>query len=451
MTDFSNTTTEGLVVEPDLGAFMATMQTTFMQLVDARKAGSSTVFDGSAGRALLYLRMYDLNGNPEDLASARSYADAALADVDNLNADYVGFLWGSPGVYSVAAAVLDRCGDASETVEELVGRVEAAFAAAPTSAPFDDWDSGRAGLLYAAEFLEENVVFNNSLRRSRSGEVSASDASIIPRETVTAVAEAVVTRGASLSREEGYMEFVSPNDGEMWLGQSHGSAGVLHGLLRYAPEIFTSNATARGLILGTLDHIVSKQQESGNFPSEYYDDDADVLVQWDHGAPGVMSVLAEASLKLLQLAAVNPDNATAPMTWDEARPYVQRYVASALKAADCTWERGLLTKGLQMCHGITGNTYMQLRLASLVRQINSEGLQFGLSAVANPDTYVWRALQFQRFVMNTPELNDPNLMRKPTPDPFAVYTASYESAAVIFQDLVAHADDPISARGMLAY
>ena len=43
-------------------------------------------------------------------------------------------------------------------------------------------------------------------------------------------------------------------------------------------QVVVDNATARALVLGTLDHIVASQQPSGNFPAEYYDDDEDVLV-----------------------------------------------------------------------------------------------------------------------------------------------------------------------------
>ena len=34
------------------------------------------------------------------------------------------------------------------------------------------------------------------------------------------------------------------------------------------------------------------------------------------------------------------------------------------------------------------------------------------------------------------QVHDPNLMRKPTPDPYAFYIASYESAAALFNDLM---------------
>lgn len=35
-----------------------------------------------------------------------------------------------------------------------------------------------------------------------------------------------------------------------------------------------------------------------------------------------------------------------------------RYLIAAEKAADYTWEKGLLTKGLQICHGISGNIFL---------------------------------------------------------------------------------------------
>ena len=425
MEDWDGTTP---VMESELKDFMVETQAQFMDIVNAKTPNTATAFDGAAGRALLYLRIYDDKKNDTALGRARAYAEEALQAVHTLNLDYVGFLWGATGVYAVAAAVLDRAGNESERVCELVDNVRSIFATAPQMAPYDDWDSGRSGLLYAAHFLKENVKH------------APANCTTIEQEAVKAVAEAIVTRGAALARGEGYMEFISPNDGGRWLGQSHGSAGVCHGLISYAPEVFRENATARALILGTLDHIASKQMPSGNFPSEYYDDDADELVQWDHGAPGIMTVLAHAALEVSQLAS----NGT--LAWPDAQEYVERYTTSAVKAADCTWERGLLTKGLQMCHGIVGNTYQQLRLAALIRELNSRN-----DTGVEPDRFTWRALQFQRFVMRTPELNDPQLMRKPTPDPFAVYTASYESASVIFQDLASHSDYPFDVRGMLAY
>mmetsp|Transcript_22175 Transcript_22175/g.39669 ORF Transcript_22175/g.39669 Transcript_22175/m.39669 type:complete len:93 (-) Transcript_22175:125-403(-) len=78
-----------------------------------------------------------------------------------------------------------------------------------------------------------------------------------------------------------------------------------------------------------------------------------------------------------------------------------------------------------LCHGISGNTYMQLIMHK---------------ATTN-DKYLYRALQFQRFVSQTPGLYDISQMRKPTPSPFFLWIGSYESAIMLFSDFLANAGD----------
>ena len=102
---------------------------------------------------------------------------------------------------------------------------------------------------------------------------------------------------------------------------------------------------------------------------------------------------------------------------------------SAKLAADCTWERGLLTKGLMLCHGITGNTYMQIYMYKQTKD----------------EKYLYRALSFQEFVSQTPELSDIDLMRKPTPNPYYFYSGSIESAIMLWTDLLSIVQDSNSS------
>ena len=55
-------------------------------------------------------------------------------------------------------------------------------------------------------------------------------------------------------------------------------------------------------------------------------------MQWDHGSPGV-------SAGLFAAARVFGDAS---------------YLAAAMRAQDDAWRRGILTKGLMLCHGISG-------------------------------------------------------------------------------------------------
>ena len=139
---------------------------------------------------------------------------------------------------------------------------DAAIDDASKPGTWDDFDAGRAGLLYAASFLRENL-----------------GREAISRDQVVQIARAVVSRGQALSPQpQQYLEWISPNDGKRWLGTSHGSAGVLSQLLD-VPELLQKGSDTLRLIVGTLDHIVANQLPSGNFPSEYYAPTDDVLVQ----------------------------------------------------------------------------------------------------------------------------------------------------------------------------
>lgn len=403
MVDYSAQTPDSdLVVDDALRKFMENQTALYLDQIESNRPpshfDSANVFEGLAGRAFLYLRLYNRTGDASKLSMAVKYAESALLFVETIPKKYTGFLWGRTGVYAVAAVVFDASGDSSRA-QKMIGNVVSICKDAPddAKAEYDDWDSGRAGLLYAGAFL--NSYF---------GAGTVSDALL---ETI---AQAIVRRGLQVSSTSEYLEFVSPIEGGKWLGQSHGSAGVIHALMLATPQLVTSNSTVQKLVVGTLDRIVAQQQGSGNFPTEYFNATDDILVQWDHGAPGVMNTLVEA-YKLLGSG-------------------FDRYRAAAEKAADTAWERGLVVKGLMLCHGISGNTYMQLRLAQLLGE----------------KKYVYRALQFQRFVMSYPPLYDLDLMRRPTPNPYNMYTGSWESAVMLWSDLLATANDPAQAR-MPAY
>ena len=383
-----------VMINTELKQFMRTNFKKYLDLVKKNrppeKVDSPEVFNGVAGRALIFMRLYDRSKNTTYLMEAQQYMDTALSNVDKISKDYVGFLWGKTGVYSVAAVLATLRGEES-TAKEMISNVQNIFdqATDDSFAKYDDFDSGRAGLLFAAKFLQ-----NFYDKHSNGGEAKTE---IISRSSITAVANAIVERGIKGSQDPSILEWKSPMDGETWLGQSHGSAGVLTQLLDI-PELLEKGSKSRELIINTLEHIEKNQFPSGNFPSEYYDENVDKLVQWDHGAPGVLGALAKASIVLND----------------------PKYMNSAYLAADCAWERGLVTKGLMLCHGITGNTYMQIYLYKMSK---------------NPK-YMDRAIKFQQFVSQTPDLYDLKKMRIPTPNPFGLYTGSYESAIMLWVDLL---------------
>ena len=216
---------------------------------------SGTVFSGVGGRALLLLKLHELTGNATFGAAAEAYVKAmenrlSKQRLEDRVSGFVGFMWSRVGMLCVGAFAAEKRGDASQAAK-YVGEVRGLLTS--LSGKYDDFDSGRAGLLYASRFLDANLK-----------------TAAIPRAPVVALAHAIITRGAATGRAHGhsFLQWHGPNDNGLWLGQSHGSAGILQQLLA-VPEL-ASNRTAIRLITATLDHIVSLQFTSGNFPSEYY-------------------------------------------------------------------------------------------------------------------------------------------------------------------------------------
>mmetsp|Transcript_23562 Transcript_23562/g.60231 ORF Transcript_23562/g.60231 Transcript_23562/m.60231 type:complete len:229 (+) Transcript_23562:3-689(+) len=212
----------------------------------------------------------------------------------------------------------------------------------------------------------------------------------------------MIDRGAATAAANGHpgvMQWHGPNDAGLWLGQSHGVAGVAQQLLS-VPEVL-ENSSAVGYLTRTLNWLVSQQFDSGNFPSEYYNATDDWLVQWDHGAPGISAALL-AGWKALG---------------------IETFRASAERALECTWQRGLLLKGLMSCHGIGGNTWMQTFAAKMTGE----------------PRYLYRALAFQQIVLDTPLLSDVEQMRQPQPlpdGPWQFWTGSIESAIELWMDML---------------
>mmetsp|Transcript_8749 Transcript_8749/g.6484 ORF Transcript_8749/g.6484 Transcript_8749/m.6484 type:complete len:105 (+) Transcript_8749:546-860(+) len=82
------------------------------------------------------------------------------------------------------------------------------------------YDEGIAGLLYCADFLENH--FGKEL---------------IDRPLIVDAAELMILQGIEYSFENGTLQW--PNDdheGAYWLGQGHGSSGILHRLFKF-PEL----------------------------------------------------------------------------------------------------------------------------------------------------------------------------------------------------------------------
>ena len=119
--------------------------------------------------------------------------------------------------------------------------------------------------------------------------------------------------------------------GKEYLGAVHGSVGIITQLVLCNSD-YATHPNVRAVL---SDLLQSQDPHSGNFPSSM-ESGRDSLVQFCHGAPGFVLSL----------------------------PIIRKYFDAALqatidacveKARTCIWERGLLTKQPNLCHGATGN------------------------------------------------------------------------------------------------
>ncbi|KAI4156046.1 MAG: hypothetical protein L6R39_001162 [Caloplaca ligustica] len=168
----------------------------------------------------------------------------------------------------------------------------------------NEWLYGRAGLLYLLRLLRHWVPSSKS----------AVDASI------KQLGDRIIHDGPNWKWH-----------GKEYLGAVHGSIGIITQLVLSDPD-YASNRK----VVSALKELLSMQdQQTGNFPSSI-DSGRDHLVQFCHGAPGFA----------LSLPLIRP-------YFDES---VQRAIDVAMdKARACIWEKGLLTKEPNLCHGASAN------------------------------------------------------------------------------------------------
>jgi hypothetical protein len=240
----------------------------------------------------------------------------------------------------------------------------------------DTFLGGRAGILFATRFLHAHgspTLWSDFLSLSGGSVPGHPDESA----AVAALASSMIQRGLSTGVAPGVLGWHDMGGGPFF-GITHGTAGVL-GELLFVPAI-VRNVTTVGYIVSTWQHMIDAQFETGNFPTEYWPPTDDVLVQWDHGSTGI-SFAMHRILALQQ----SPGNLSSLLTEPAAR------------ASRDTYGRGLLAKGMMLCHG-TGATIFSL-----------------VAAGRTTASFLTDAAQLVSFIFATPSLSLPSRWRIPSP------------------------------------
>eukprot|EP01083_Nonionella_stella_P076679 209084_1 len=371
----------------------------------SKSAKGYDVFAGSAGRAQIYLRLYNYTRNETYLSIANDYIQNALSLLPSTPI-YASYMKGNTGVWILASIIEGILGHSAQqttylnSLRRTFEAVRHAIMAGNDTAGGIDLtkcglDEGLSGMLYGAllvnKYYESDIITTD----------------IISNLTFYILDYGIKT-GQSLHTN--YLQYECPFIQDCYLyGAGHGATGVMntiysayHQYPRELADVF-NNRKYYDVLKNTLDFYIRIQLADGNMPTNVegtcgsvYGNDPDARVQWCHGAPSFVSVFA-ASAELFA------DNETA----------AQIYLHAAVRTGNVIFERGLLVKGTMYCHGIGGNINMLWDLGHKLRHLQQYGShtwRAKLEAVGYDLEFlmrqsVWRAKQFVLWTLDWRNIN----------------------------------------------
>ena len=275
------------------------------------KRGDYSVYSGTSGLVLLYLRLSETvyRDNPTRKRQVLARAQELITKpLNHLNGRRLTFLCGDGGVLALAAViytlngnkpVAKHCTQGLHTLSEL--------ALSDRHLPFELM-YGCVGYLFSLLFLRHYLP--DSVDNRLIGRISAYIISAGKRDTA------------------GPLMYTWHE--KHYLGAAHGLAGILLTLL-HSGSVPRDQLDSH--VIPAVNYLLSQRHPSNNLRSSL-GSQLDKLVQWCHGAPGLIALLTEAHSQV-----------------------GGGFLQEAFKCATPIWQRGLPRKGHGLCHGTLGNAY----------------------------------------------------------------------------------------------
>jgi hypothetical protein len=140
----------------------------------------------------------------------------------------------------------------------------------------------------------------------------------------------------------------------LYLGAAHGVTGIIHALLEFEKELRDVDLASWSVLKQTVAKLKDYCFNSGNLTSSIpnsgdFKMKTDRLVQFCHGAPGHVLLLTQMYTKSQENWIVSDD---VSLHLNTAKQIAQHVILP----------RGLLRKGVGLCHGISGNAYCFLSI-----------------------------------------------------------------------------------------
>ncbi|OBZ77248.1 LanC-like protein 2 [Grifola frondosa] len=243
---------------------------------------------------------------------------------------------------------------------------------------------GRAGLLYALLFLRAELSAARTALAQTPHDRDRVIASVIRLSSdanISALVNDIIQRGitgAKLYKDEldDEEKALAPPlmwswHGKRYLGAAHGVAGILQMLISCPLRALSPHWPA---IVETVQWLLAIQNPLGNWPTKagkymcqitggsavskeakrvnVGEEDEEELIQWCHGAPGVLILLST----FLQRASHSP-------SLELPSPLLESIIAALKRGGELVYARGLLRKGVGLCHGVAGSVYALLAVS----------------------------------------------------------------------------------------
>lgn len=185
---------------------------------------------------------------------------------------------------------------------------------------------GKAGYVHKLLYVLNNAVLTEHEQQ-------------LIKTAVNTVLDAIIEDGRTTEHETQSPLMWSWHNKE-YLGAAHGVSGILLTILR-CPWYLTVQRTTDE-VKQSIDFCMSQCYPSGNFKSNF-SSNSDRLVQWCHGAVGLALLCMQAYKHYKE----------------------DVYLEKAIQQSQIIWERGLLRKGVGLCHGISSNAIVFLHLYTI--------------------------------------------------------------------------------------
>ncbi|KAJ7856661.1 hypothetical protein B0H14DRAFT_2752355 [Mycena olivaceomarginata] len=254
---------------------------------------------------------------------------------------------------------------------------------------------GRAGLLYALIRLRgvskcEDIKTADSTSADLMTEVRA----LSSKPQLQLLVQSIIRRGqygAAVYAEELAGRLAAPPlmwtwYGKRYLGAAHGVAGILHILLLCPEDVIHPYMES---ILLTIEWLIGCQDVHGNWPTAaptgYPTGRDNDLVQWCHGATGILLMLCT----VLRCA-----------TSASAAPLLEKVIASVQAGAALVYRDGLLSKGVGLCHGVAGSVFALLAVSDVLDPAHKKKSKPSKSSATQPSEdnyYLVRAVHLARL------------------------------------------------------